>query len=183
MGRLISTTPQLFQGILKIRIGSIIQAMRIYTGFSASQSPAQQPQIEQLSPSLVRKLMYKVLTDDGLDAIQKRQIEGALCRVPQDFYDKIWYVVRRLKGGILIQGQLVSSSTKHSTSAHYEMNFVMFVESILAKITSPQYRQLNVEVSSPVIESCATNANWNKYFTASNDHTPFAETESRTLLP
>jgi phosphorylase kinase alpha/beta subunit len=147
LGRLISTTPQLFQGILKIRIGSIIQAMRLYVGFDSIRSQLQQSLIEQLSPSLVRKLMYKALTDDGLDTTQKRQIEGALCRVPQDFYDKIWYIVRRLRGGIMIQGQLVTSSFKSAAnSPQYEINFVMLIESILAKITSPQYRQLNVEV-------------------------------------
>lgn len=146
LGRLIHTTPHLFQGILKIRIGSIIQAMRLYSQIHNDNSLIE-PQIEQLSPSLVRKLMYKVLTDEGLDAIQKKQIDGALCRVPQDFYDKIWYIVTRLKGGILIQGQLVTSSSKiAATSTQYEMNFVMMVETMLAKITSPQYRQLNVEV-------------------------------------
>ena len=63
LGRLISTTPQLFQDILKIRIGSIIQAMRLYSQQESEKEQLPLVPIEQLSPSLVRKLMFKVLTD------------------------------------------------------------------------------------------------------------------------
>lgn len=33
VGRLVSTTPQLFNGILKIRIGFVIEAMKFYLKF------------------------------------------------------------------------------------------------------------------------------------------------------
>jgi len=142
LGRLISTTPQLFQGILKIRIGSILQAMRLYSQFQEEDT-----HLEGLSPSQLRKLMYRVLTDDGLDCMQRRQIEGALCRVPEEFYDKVWQILRRLPGGISISGLLLTASSMVTTkSTQYELDFVLLVESILAKITSPQYRQLNVEL-------------------------------------
>ena len=143
LGRLINTTPHLFQGILKIRIGSILQAMRLYSQFQGEKDV----KLEELSPSQIRKLMYRVFTDEGLDMVQKRHIEGALCRVPEEFYDKVWQVLRRLPGGICIQGLLLTSSAMTTTKSNqYEMDFVLLVESILAKITSPQYRQLNVEL-------------------------------------
>jgi phosphorylase kinase alpha/beta subunit len=142
LGRLITTNPHLFQGILKIRIGSILQAMRLYNQFQGKDT-----KLEELSPSQIRKLMYRVLTDDGLDMMQKRQIEGALCRVPEEFYDKVWQILRRLPGGICIQGLLLTTSNMTTTKSNqYEMDFVLLVESILAKIGSPQYRQLNVEL-------------------------------------
>lgn len=140
VGRLVSTTPQLFQGILKIRIGSVIEAMKLYLRFKG-----EDVKLETLSPSQIRKILFKVLTDDSLEVYQKRQIEGALCRVPRDFYDKVWDVLRRLKGGVLVFGQhliLTSSSATRS----YEFSFVLYVESLLGRISSPQYRQLNVEV-------------------------------------
>lgn len=144
LGRLISTSPELFQGILKIRIGSIIQAMKLYTQFRGEKDI----RLQDLSPSQVRKLMYRVLTDDGVDMMQRRQIEGALCRVPQEFYDKVWHILKRLPGGIVIQGLLLTAprASTSRVSSHYEMDFVLMVESVLAKITSPQYRQLNVEL-------------------------------------
>lgn len=142
LGRLISTTPQLFQGILKIRIGSIIQAMRLYNSFTSTNNI----KLEEMSPSQVRKLMYKVMTDETLPIKQKRQIEGALCRVPREFYDKVWEVLRRVSAGILLQGQVVKADAKVSRTTQYEMTFVLKVESLLARIISPQYRQLNIEL-------------------------------------
>lgn len=77
VGRLISTTPQLFSGILKIRIGYFIRAMKYYLKFKGEK----QTELEALAPNQLRRLFNKVLVDDDLTARQKRQIEGCLCRV------------------------------------------------------------------------------------------------------
>lgn len=82
----------------------------------------------------------------GLEVYQKRQIEGALCRVPRDFYNKVWAVLLRLPGGLLVSGQHLGSSLGRKSSKTYEFNFVVFVESLLGRISSPQYRQINVEL-------------------------------------
>ena len=148
VGRLISTTPQLFQGILKIRIGSIVEAMRLYSQIMMDKGLEKDVILDCLSPSQIRKLLYKVLTVEGLDIREKRLIEGALCRVPREFYDKVWHVLQRLPGGILVRGELLSCrSNTGKKNARYELSFILQVESLLAKITSSQYRQLNVEVS------------------------------------
>jgi phosphorylase kinase alpha/beta subunit len=142
VGRLVSTTPQLFQGILKIRIGFVIQAMKLYLQFKGEK----ECQLESLSPSQIRKLLYRVLTDDALTMQQKRQIEGALCRVPRDFYDRFWDVLKRLPGGILIAGQHLPAHPTLSQMTPYELNFALLVGKLLGKISSPQYRQINVEL-------------------------------------
>lgn len=56
-GRLISTNPELFKGILKIRIGWVLEAIKHYLkifGFDKK--------IEDHSPYEVRQLLYKVLS-------------------------------------------------------------------------------------------------------------------------
>ena len=85
VGRLVSTTPQLFSGILKIRIGFIMDAMKFYLKFKGEIDT----KLEALSPSQIRKILFKVLTDQELTTLEKRKIDGALGRVPNGFYDKV----------------------------------------------------------------------------------------------
>lgn len=56
-GRLISTNPELFKGILKIRIGWVLEAMRLYLKFSHNKR-----QLESHSPYEVRQLLFKVFS-------------------------------------------------------------------------------------------------------------------------
>lgn len=56
-GRLISTNPELFKGILKIRAGWVVEAMRIYLKITSVKKP-----IEDHSPYEVRQLLFKVLS-------------------------------------------------------------------------------------------------------------------------
>lgn len=35
---------------------------------------------------------------------QRRQIEGALCRVPKNFYDRVWDIMTRTSEGIIVEG-------------------------------------------------------------------------------
>lgn len=56
-GRLISTNPDLFRGILKIRIGWVLEAMKLYLNIKGSSKS-----LEAYSPYEVRQLLYKVLS-------------------------------------------------------------------------------------------------------------------------
>jgi phosphorylase kinase alpha/beta subunit len=141
VGRLVSTTPQLFQGILKIRLGSVIEAMKLYLTFTGEPGT----KIESLAPSQIRKLLFKVMTDNTIEIHQKRQIEGALCRVPREFFNKVWTILKRLPGGVMISGQLLKVAQLPNTKS-YDFNFVLNVESLLGRIPYPQYRQINVEL-------------------------------------
>ncbi|CAG2107910.1 unnamed protein product [Medioppia subpectinata] len=73
VGRLISTTPHLFDGIVKIRVGSFVEAMKFYLSFKNEK----QTTLESLAPSQVRRVLYKVLTDTDLEPRERRLIEGA----------------------------------------------------------------------------------------------------------
>ncbi|KAI8508461.1 hypothetical protein Bbelb_135600 [Branchiostoma belcheri] len=75
--------------------------------------------------------------------LRRRRLDGALNRVPVDFYTKIWNVLKWCQG-LSIEGQILSSSViKEMTPG--ELNFALRVEGILNSIPQPEYRQLMVE--------------------------------------
>ena len=43
--------------------------------------------------------------DDKLDILQRRRLEGCLCRVPNKFYNLVWDVLGRCPLGITVQVQ------------------------------------------------------------------------------
>lgn len=56
-GRLISTNPELFRGILKIRVGWVLEAIKYYLNIFKYTK-----QLEDHSPYEVRQLLFKVLS-------------------------------------------------------------------------------------------------------------------------
>lgn len=56
-GRLISTNPELFRGILKIRVGWVLEAIKYYLKIFGDNK-----KLEDHSPYQVRQLLYKVLS-------------------------------------------------------------------------------------------------------------------------
>lgn len=60
-GRLIGTNPDMFRGILKIRVGWVLEAIRIYLELFPEEKKADAT-IESLSPYKLRTLLQKVLT-------------------------------------------------------------------------------------------------------------------------
>lgn len=103
-GRLIATNPDIFKGVLKIRIGWVLEAIRLYLNMSGKGSD-----LDNLSPYSVRILLQRVLTvsewaaEEKLTVLQRRQLEGCLCRVPNQFYNLVWDVLSRTPNGISVQ--------------------------------------------------------------------------------
>lgn len=60
-GRLIGTNPDMFRGILKIRVGWVLEAIRIYLQLFPEEKRAEAT-IESLSPYKLRTLLQKALT-------------------------------------------------------------------------------------------------------------------------
>ena len=103
--------------------------------------------LESLSPSDVRKLVIKVLTDDeSLPISDRRQITGEICRVPRDFYDKVWCLLGCTSVGIVIGGRMLRSLPTLTHMSQHDLNFALKVESLLSRITDPKLRQINVEL-------------------------------------
>lgn len=103
--------------------------------------------LESLSPSDVRKLLVKVLNEvDSLPISDRRQITGELCRVPKDFYDKVWSLLGCTNVGIVIGGKILRSIPILSNMTQDDLNFALKVESLLGEIQCPKLRQINVEL-------------------------------------
>ncbi|XP_039952153.1 probable phosphorylase b kinase regulatory subunit beta isoform X2 [Bactrocera neohumeralis] len=146
-GRLIATNPSMFRGILKIRVGWVLEAMRLYLQMSGQESI----DLENLSPFQVRILLQKVLTvsewaaEEKLTTLQRRQLEGCLCRVPKHFYNKIWEILQRTQG-ITTQGHLLPSAPTLVNMSRGEITFSLLVEETLMCIDCPERRQITVEL-------------------------------------
>ncbi|XP_034936041.1 probable phosphorylase b kinase regulatory subunit beta isoform X2 [Chelonus insularis] len=147
-GRLIGTNPAMFKGILKIRIGWVLEAMRLYLAVSVKNPKP----IENYSPYEIRRILIKVLTvkdwasSENLTVIMRRKIEGSLCRVPSHFYNQVWEVLMQCPGGIRVNGQELPQQPTLSTMTRSELTFALLVESILHHILLPEYRQIVVEL-------------------------------------
>lgn len=80
---------------------------------------------------------------------RKRQLDGALNRVPKGFYPKVWEVLRHCRG-VVIGDKFERRNRLDSEPILAEMtpgekNFALQVEHLLNKIEAPEYRQVNIE--------------------------------------
>ncbi|CAH0717291.1 unnamed protein product, partial [Brenthis ino] len=75
--------------------------------------------------------------------LRRRRLDGALNRVPRDFYQRVWAVLEKCQG-LVIQGKILQPNlTQEMTSG--ELKFALAVETVLNSIPQPEYRQLVVE--------------------------------------
>ncbi|XP_046550516.1 LOW QUALITY PROTEIN: phosphorylase b kinase regulatory subunit beta-like [Haliotis rubra] len=146
LGKIIATSSELFDGILKVRIGWFVRAIEV----EMEQDKGSAFDIHAISPHQVKEMMLTVLTRNTSEAdirtpFQKRQLDGALNRVPKDFYDRVWEILERTPGGIKVAGYLLPQQPTLSDMTMYELNFSLLVEQMLSKIVDPSYRQIMVE--------------------------------------
>ncbi|XP_071056411.1 probable phosphorylase b kinase regulatory subunit alpha isoform X1 [Onthophagus taurus] len=75
--------------------------------------------------------------------LRRRRLDGALNRVPRDFYTRVWRVLEKCHGIDIAGNVLPQSLTQEMTSG--ELKFALAVETVLNSIPQPEYRQLVVE--------------------------------------
>ncbi|CAG2222637.1 PHKA_B [Mytilus edulis] len=105
IGKLIAASPELFDGILKIRIGWFIRAIQI----EKEQEEGGPIDIHSQSPSDIKEMILQVLVQNIFETdcrtpLQQRQIDGALNRTPKDFYDRVWEILEKTPNGIKLAG-------------------------------------------------------------------------------
>ncbi|NWR87730.1 KPBB kinase, partial [Furnarius figulus] len=146
IGWIISNSPELFRGMLKIRIGWIIHAMKYELRIRAGDMPAKD--LYQMSPSEVKQLLLDILQPQqpGRSWFNTRQIDGCLNRTPAGFYDRVWQILERTPNGLIVAGRFLPQQPTLSDMTMYEMNFSLLVEDMLQNIDQPQYRQIIVEL-------------------------------------
>jgi phosphorylase kinase alpha/beta subunit len=83
------------------------------------------------------------------DWLRKRQIDGALNRVPKDFYPSVWNLLKHCKGLVvgdkLERRNRLDSELLLAEMTPDEKNFALMAEHLLNKIQAPEYRQVNIE--------------------------------------
>ncbi|NXS75834.1 KPBB kinase, partial [Pandion haliaetus] len=146
VGWIISNSPELFSGMLKIRIGWIIHAMKYELKIRAGDMPAKD--LYQMSPSEVKQLLLDILQpqQQGRSWLHRRQIDGSLNRTPAGFYDRVWQILERTPNGLIVAGKFLPQQPTLSDMTMYEMNFSLLVEDMLQNIDQPEYRQIIVEL-------------------------------------
>ncbi|XP_039414077.1 phosphorylase b kinase regulatory subunit beta isoform X4 [Corvus cornix cornix] len=146
IGWIISNSPELFSGMLKIRIGWIIHAMQYELKIRAGDMPAKD--LYQMSPSEVKQLLLDILQPQqpGRSWLNRRQLDGSLNRTPAGFYDRVWQILERTPNGLIVAGRFLPQQPTLSDMTMYEMNFSLLVEDMLQNIDQPQYRQIIVEL-------------------------------------
>ncbi|CAG9764176.1 unnamed protein product [Ceutorhynchus assimilis] len=75
--------------------------------------------------------------------LRRRRLDGALNRVPRDFYPRVWKVLERCHGIDIAGKVLPQCLTQEMTPG--ELKFALAVETVLNTIPQPEYRQLIVE--------------------------------------
>ncbi|KAH0619617.1 hypothetical protein JD844_000390, partial [Phrynosoma platyrhinos] len=146
IGWIISNSPELFNGMLKIRVGWIVHAMKYELQFRAGEMPP--IDLYQLSPSEVKQLLLDILQpqQQGRCWLNRRQIDGSLNRTPSGFYDRVWQILERTPNGLIVAGNFLPQQPTLSDMTMYEMNFSLLVEDMLKNIDQPEYRQIIVEL-------------------------------------
>ncbi|XP_076810567.1 phosphorylase b kinase regulatory subunit alpha, liver isoform-like isoform X2 [Clavelina lepadiformis] len=75
--------------------------------------------------------------------VRRRRIDGALNRVPENFYSRIWRLLEKCYGVVISGHYIPGYVTKEMTRG--ELKFALLVENVLNHIPQPEYRQLVVE--------------------------------------
>ena len=81
--------------------------------------------------------------------LRRRQLEGALSRIPKGFYPGVWQLLNHCQG-LVIGDKLERRNRLDSAPIVAEMtpgekNFALRIEHLLNKIEAPEYRQVNIE--------------------------------------
>ncbi|CAG2068892.1 unnamed protein product, partial [Timema podura] len=126
----------------------VLEAMKLYLKITSDSHS-----LENHSPYEVRQLLHKVMSvrewaiQENLTPLQRRQLEGCLCRVPTRFYNQVWDILTHTPLGIKVQGFHLPQQPTLSNMMRSELNFALEVEQMLNHINCSEYRQVVVEVS------------------------------------
>ncbi|XP_033113441.1 phosphorylase b kinase regulatory subunit beta-like [Anneissia japonica] len=147
LGKFISNEPHLFDGMLKVRVGWIVHAMRTEYAFENGTAKS----FYTLSPSQIKDELYRVLSTNMMNLgdrnwMERRKLNGALNRTPPNFYDKVLDILARTPAGITIAGSHLPQQPTLSEMTRTDLDFALRIEEMLCRIRQPEYRQIMVEL-------------------------------------
>ncbi|KAI6236314.1 Phosphorylase b kinase regulatory subunit [Aphelenchoides besseyi] len=109
--------------------------------------------VYDLPPTVVRDLLSMLMTRKNwhiLTKLQVRRLNGAVNRCPPNLYNRVWDVLEKVKGGIIIAGHLLPQHPTLLVMAERELTFAYQMEAMMSDIPTPEHRQLLVELLSIV---------------------------------
>lgn len=145
ISKYMTTNLEIFEGIMKLRLSWIIEVMKK----ELQSSDEENLDIYSLSPNEIKQLLYYILTcntNQERNIYEKRQLDGALNRVPMNFYNQAWYVLKKSPYGIKIYDYHLPQQPTISDMTDYELNFSLKIEEMLSIVDEPVFRQILVEV-------------------------------------
>ena len=155
-GKLIATQPDLFDGILVLRMSLFVRAMAMFQNYI---SPNSNSPLENLPPSKILTLLEQMLsmtvmgskksskqTPHRLTTSQISSINGCLIRVPENFYPSIYNILKRCPGGLTFGKKHLSQKSTLKMMDAYELNFFHTVEAFLVPYVQSGLRFLVIRV-------------------------------------
>lgn len=151
-GKIIATKPEMFDGILCLRMARFVTAIEMYQGFVNPKEPCT---IENLAPSIIRKTLMKVLelttigskeTPVILTSHQVNSLNGCLTRVPANFYPSVYSTLQRCPGGLTFLNKHLPQEPTIKMMDPKELSFFHMVENLLAQYAVPHFIFLMIRV-------------------------------------
>lgn len=99
--------------------------------------------VEQSTSSAAESTSDEASAEKRGQWIRRRRIDGALNRVPHQFYSRVWKLLEKCYGMMIGVHYIPGYVTKEMTPG--ELKFALLVENVLNHIPQPEYRQLIVE--------------------------------------
>ncbi|MEO1592569.1 MAG: glycoside hydrolase family 15 protein, partial [Cyanobacteria bacterium J06632_22] len=163
------TQPEAYEMLMKQSPSDIQASLRRvlagYEGFAKTSFTQESLHARQSQPVdwFVRPAEDAPVPPEG-DWWHKRQLEGSLNRMPEDFYPRIWRLLQQCPGIIIgdkleRRNRLVSEIILSDTTPE-EADFALRIEHLLNKIQAPEYRQLTVEALMELSELFDRNPDW-----------------------
>jgi len=152
-GKLIATKPELFTGILVLRMPWIVRTLELYNKFI---EPGDTTSIDNQPPSKVRRLLHDVLlvtsglkdrSQSGvLTDHQIKQLNGSLLRVPDNFYSSIWQILYKCLGGLRFGKQKLTQLPTIRLHEAHELSFYHLVEKYFSQYQDACQRHFVIRI-------------------------------------
>ena len=156
-GKLIATQPDLFNGILVLRMSWFTQAIVMFQSFVNPEEAA--IPLENLPPSQLLSTLTQMLSEtvienkngsriknkSNLTQRQISSINGCLIRVPENFYPSVYNILKRCPGGLTFGKKHLPQQSTLKMEA-YELSFFRTIESFLVQYVQSDTRFLIIRL-------------------------------------
>merc|ERR1719365_581343 len=132
-------------------MGWFVCTLELYKKFI---EPEDSNSIDNLPPSKVRALLHDVLrvttgdeeVGDGLSDHQIKQLNGALLRVPDNFYPSIWQILKKCPGGLRFGEERLAQVPTVRLHESHELSFYHLVEQYFVQYLDACQRHLVIRI-------------------------------------